>query len=262
MAPSVAREVVTLPYNHPEACQRLIEQHAGELAAVLIDPLPAALGLTEPIEGFLPFLRELTERHGILLVADEVLSFRVAYRGACHAYGVKPDLVALGKIIGGGFPVGAVAGSTSAMQVFDHRQHEKVHHGGTYNANPVTMAAGLETMRVLDEEAYARLGRLGDHIRRRLSEMMDARGIAHRIHGRGSLFAILPSDAQATDFRDVAAIRAGRPELGRLVHEMLARGILLGARGLFGALSTPMQESDLDAFVEALDQSLEALGVE
>ncbi len=258
MSPGIAEDVVTLPFNRVEVCRRLIEENASELAAVLIDPLPAALGLTAPAEGFLPFLREITRKHGILLVADEVLSFRVDYRGACHAHSVAPDLVALGKIIGGGFPVGAVGGRREVMEVFDHRLTEKVHHGGTYNANPVTMAAGFETMRQMTEEAYHRLDQMGNSIRSAVSETLSARGIPHRVTGRGSLFAILASDAEAADFRDVAAIRAGRPELSGLTQEMLARGILLGARGLFGALSTPMGEAELEMFVGALDQSLEA----
>ena len=261
MSPSVAEDVITLPFNRRDICQQLIEENAGELAAVLIDPLPAALGLMAPAQGFMAFLREITETNGILLVADEVLSFRVDYRGACHTHGVEPDLISLGKIIGGGFPVGAVGGKKKVMEVFDHRLREKVHHGGTYNGNPVTMVAGYETMRQMTEEEYDRLDALGETLRAGLSEMLAARGLPHRINGRGSLFAILLSDNEAADFRDVAAIRAHRPELARLVHEMLARGILLGARGLFGALSTPMGEAEMDAFVEALDGSLEALGV-
>ena len=261
MSPSVADDVVTLPYNRPDVCERLIEQNKGELAAVLVDPLPAALGLVAPAEGFLRFLREITAAHGILMVADEVLSFRIHYHGACHLHGVEPDLVALGKIIGGGFPVGAVAGKAEVMSVFDHRLTEKVHHGGTYNANPVTMVAGYETMRQMTRDEYDHLAQLGDYIRTQLSDMLTRRDLPHQINGEGSLFSVLLSSDPATDFRDVAAIRAFRPELGKLVHEMLARGILLGARGLFGALSTPMSKSEMDAFVTALDDSLEALGI-
>ena len=261
MAPSVANDVVTLPFNRPEICEQLIEENAHDLAAVLIDPLPAALGLMPPVDGFLEFLREITTRYGILLVADEVLSFRVDYRGACHAHGIEPDLVALGKIIGGGFPVGAVAGKAHVMEVFDHRVHEKVHHGGTYNANPVTMVAGYESMRQMTEEEYDRLDALGAYLSTALEDMLTARGLPHRIHRRGSLFAILLTDQETADFRDVTKARAFRPELGKLVHEMLARGILLGTRGLFGALSTPMEKEDLDTFVAALDESFDALGV-
>ena len=261
MSPSVAEDVLTLPYNRPEICQQLIEENASNLAAVLIDPLPAALGLLAPADGFLGLLREITEKHGVLLVADEVLSFRVDYRGACHSHGVEPDLVSLGKIIGGGFPVGAIAGKAKVMEVFDHRVQEKVHHGGTYNGNPVTMVAGYETMRQMTEAEYDHLDALGQQIRGRLTEMLEKRGVPHRINGRGSLFSILLSDDDAADFRDVASIRSFRPELANLMPEMLSRGILLGSRGLFGALSTPMGDQELDAFVDALEGSLDALGI-
>ena len=261
MSPRVGEDVVTLPYNRPDICRTLIEENADDLAAVLIDPLPAALGLLSPADGFLGFLREITQEHGVLLVADEVLSFRVDYRGACYQHGVEPDLVALGKIIGGGFPVGAVAGKEKVMEVFDHRLGEKVHHGGTYNGNPVTMVAGYEVMRQMTEDEYARLNENGDTLREKLHAMLDARGLAHQINGRGSLFSVLLTDRPTADFRDVSASRGDHPQLVNLVHEMLARGILLGSRGLFGALSTPMEKADLDAFVVALDESLEALGV-
>ena len=261
MSPSVGEDVVTMPYNRPDICRALIEEHADELAAVLIDPLPAALGLMSPADGFLGFLREITQEHGILLVADEVLSFRVDYRGACHAHGVEPDLVALGKIIGGGFPVGAVAGKTEVMKVFDHRIGEKVHHGGTYNGNPVTMVAGYEVMRQMTEAEYDRLNQHGDYLRNELDAMLTARELPHRVAGRGSLIAILLTDGPAEDFRDIAASRGTHPQLANLVHEMLARGIVLGARGLFCALSTPMEKEHLDAFVVALDESLEALDI-
>ena len=99
-------------------------------------------------------MREETARHGILLVADEVLNFRISYHGAAHAFGMEPDLASFGKIIGGGFPVGAVGGSRRVMSVFDHTGSLKVHHGGTFNANPVTMTAGLETMRQMTPKHF------------------------------------------------------------------------------------------------------------
>ena len=207
------------------------------------------------------FLREITQEHGILLVADEVLSFRIGLHGACHVYGVQPDLVALGKIIGGGFPVGAVGGSREVMAVFDHRLGEKVHHGGTYNANPVTMVAGFETMRQMTASEYEHLESLGSVLRQGLSEMLSRRGLPHTLTGAGSLIGILLSDSMPLDFRDLLVMRQDQPDLSGLIHEMLGRGILLGARGLFCALSTPMGEAEMQAFVTALDQSFEALGV-
>ena len=261
MVPNLGKDVVTLPWNRPEICAQLIEDCADELAAVLIDPLPAALGLLSPVEGFLETLRELTRELGVVLIFDEVMSFRIDYRGAGHANGITPDLMSMGKIIGGGFPVGAVAGSTAIMSVFDHRPGEKVHHGGTYNGNPVTMAAGYETMRLMTQNEYIRLGELGDTLRANLSEMLKRRGVQHQVTGRGSMFCLLLSARRPVDFRELIQCRESGPELTGLDREMLSHGVLLGSRGLFGVLSTPMGEAEIDQFIDALDQSLKALRV-
>ena len=261
MVPNLGKDVVTLPWNRPEICRQLIKEYADELAAVLIDPLPSALGLLAPIEGFLQTLRELTQALGVMLIFDEVMSFRIDYRGAGHAHGVTPDLMSMGKIIGGGFPVGAVAGTAAIMSVFDHRPGEKIHHGGTYNGNPVTMAAGYETMRLMTENEYGRLAELGEVLRGNLSEMLKQRSIPHQVTGRGSMFCLLLSDRCPVDFRELIECRNSGPDLSGLDREMLSRGILLGSRGLFGVLSTPMTEAELDQFVDALDQSLKALAV-
>ncbi len=256
MARSLLDEVVTLPWNEIEACRGLIEDHADSLAAVVFDPLPAALGFVAPDQSFVGFLREITEKHGILLIADEVLSFRVGYEGACAAHAIEPDLVSLGKIIGGGFPVGAVMGKKSVMDVFDHRVGEKVHHGGTYNGNPVTMVAGYETMRQMTREAYDRLESLGDRLRAAVAETVGRHGIAHQVTGRGSLFGLLFSEAPVRDFRGFIASSSAAPGQKEMSVEMLSHGILLGQRGVLGCLSTPMGTDEIDAFVAALDESL------
>ncbi len=256
MARSLLDEVVTLPWNDIEVCRALIGDNADNLAAVVFDPLPAALGFVAPDQSFVEFLREITEKHGILLICDEVLSFRVSYQGACVAHGIEPDLVSLGKIIGGGFPVGAIMGKKSVMDVFDHRSGEKVHHGGTYNGNPVTMVAGYETMRQMTREAYERLESLGDRLRAAVAETVGRRGIAHQVTGRGSLFGLLFSEAPIRDFRGFVAATAVEPRQAKVVVEMLSHGILLGQRGVIGCLSTPMGTDEIDAFVAALDESL------
>jgi glutamate-1-semialdehyde 2,1-aminomutase len=175
--PSVLEEVVVLPFNHARLAAARIEREAGSLAAVIVDPVPNRVGLMPARTEFLSALREVTAAHGILLIFDEVISFRVGYRGAQGAFGVRPDLTAFGKIIGGGFPVGAVGGRADVMAVFDPRGGKPaVPHGGTFNANPVTMAAGLAAMRLLDEPAYARLDELGETLRRGFRAAWSARG--------------------------------------------------------------------------------------
>ena len=258
--PGVAQDVVVLPWNRIDAGRKRIAEHKDQLAAVLVDPLPLGIGMIAPRPGFLEFLREETARHGILLIADEVLNFRLGYHGCAHASGIEADLGSFGKIIGGGFPVGGVGGSRRVMSVFDHTGSLKVHHGGTFNANPVTVIAGLETMKQMTPDAFDRLNRLGDYIRERLARMFRDRGMAAQVCGRGSLFLAHLTGEELVDFRSLRGFSRTNPVYGDLCHQMLQRGMIISPRGTFGCLSTPMTESELDAFVDALDDSLTSAG--
>jgi glutamate-1-semialdehyde 2,1-aminomutase len=257
--PSVAHDVVVMPWNRPEACRELIERHKDELAAVLVDPMPLGIGMIAPRQGFLPWLREETARHGIVLIADEVLNFRLAYHGACQGPGIVPDLTTFGKIIGGGFPVGAVAGSRRVMSVFDHTGALKVHHGGTFNANPVTIVAGLETMRHMTPEAFDRLNYLGEYVRDRLRRLFRDTGRPAQVCGTGSMFVAHLTAEELIDFRTLQGFSRTNPIYGGLCHKLLEYGFILSPRGIFGCLSTPMSETELDALVEALDRALREL---
>jgi len=257
---NVAEDVVVLPWNNFEACRSLIAKHRETLAAVIVDPLPLGIGMISPRPGFLELLREESERHGVLLIADEVMSFRLSYHGAMYERGISPDLTTLAKIIGGGFPVGAVAGSAEVMSVFDHTGNWKVRHGGTFNANPVTMTAGLETMKQMTPETYDRLNAMGDQIREKLTRLFADRRIAARVCGGGSMFTAHLTDRDLVDFRSLQGFSRTKPVYGDLCHEMLAQGIVTTSRGIFGCLSTPMTETELDAFVSALSSSLRVLG--
>lgn len=259
--PSVASDVVILPWNRLDECRRLIAAHKSELAAILVDPMPLGIGMIQPRAGFLEFLREETARHGILLVADEVLNFRLSYRGAANALGIEPDLASFGKIIGGGFPVGGVGGSRRVMSVFDHTGKLKVHHGGTFNANPVTITAGLETMRLMTPDAYDRLNGLGDYIRDRLARLFRDLNLAAHVCGRGSMFVAHLASGELVDYRSLRGFSRTSPVYGELCHQMLERGIIISPRGVFGCLSTPMREPEADAFVAALRESIQKLGI-
>jgi glutamate-1-semialdehyde 2,1-aminomutase len=258
---SVARDVVVLPWNRPEACRKLIEQHKDELAALLVDPMPLGIGMIAPRPGFLAFLREETARYGIVLIADEVLNFRLDYHGACHAGGITPDLATFGKIIGGGFPVGGVGGSRRVMSVFDHTGALKVHHGGTFNANPVTIAAGLETMRQMTPEAFDRLNRLGEYLRDGLRRLFRDMRMPALVCGAGSMFLahLTGDDVELIDFRSLRGFSRTNPVYGDLCHKMLEYGFILSPRGIFGCLSTPMGEAELDGLIEALGRALSKL---
>ena len=250
------KNVVVLPWNDPEACERIIEREAGALAAVIVDPLMGIGGILPPQPGFLERLRALTERLGIVLIFDEVISYRIAPGGAQERFGIRPDLTTLGKIIGGGLPVGAFGGRADIMNYYDPRQgRARISHGGTFNANPLTMAAGEATLTELTPAAYARLDGLGDRLRAGVGDVVARAGIAGQVSGVGSLFCLHWTDAVLTDYRSSRPSDPAAPL--RVFMALLNEGMMLSQRGL-GACSLAMTDADIDQFVAALGRVLDA----
>jgi glutamate-1-semialdehyde 2,1-aminomutase len=248
--PAVLEDVIVLPFNRPELAARRIEANAGALAAVIVDPVPNRVGLMPADHHFLETLRAVTAARSILLIFDEVISFRIGYHGAQGYFGIQPDLTTLGKIIGGGFPVGAVGGRADVMAVFDPTSGPPaVPHGGTFNANPVTMAAGLAAMRLLDRAAFERLGEFGAKLRDGLGACFKDAGIPGAVTGVGSLFKVHPSDRTVADYRSSRADGAEAARLDRIVRFLLDHGVLLSPTGL-GCLSTPMADAEIEGFLE------------
>jgi glutamate-1-semialdehyde 2,1-aminomutase len=248
------KNVVVLPWNDGDACEAIIEREAGSLAALLVDPLLGIGGIIPPADEFLPRLRALTEKHGIVLIFDEVISFRVAWGGAQERYGIRPDLTTLGKIIGGGLPVGAFGGRNDIMTAYDPRRGgARISHGGTFNANPVTMAAGVATLNALTPEAYGRLDALGDRLRGGVSRLLGATRRRGQVSGVGSLFCLHWTSTPLTDYR---SSRPKDPQASmRMFLGLLNEGILLSQRGM-GACSLAMADEDVDRFVNALARVL------
>jgi glutamate-1-semialdehyde 2,1-aminomutase len=250
-------ETLVLPWNDRDACERAIDRHRNELAAVIVDPLANQMGFIPPADGFLAFLRDVTRRHGILLVFDEVISFRVGYRGAQGRYGGDPDLTVLGKIMGGGFPVGATGGRADVMDVFDPgTSGPRILSGGTFSGNPVTMAAGLAAMRAMTEPEFERLERLGTRLRARLDEVLRGDGVLGQVTGAASLFRIVLSGRPLRNYRDVDPEAGARAD--RLCHALLDAGVVVNTNGL-GCLSTPMMEREVEEIAVALDRALHGL---
>ena len=249
--PAVLDDVVVLPFNHAELAVARIEREARHLAAVLVDPIPNRVGLIPAQRDFLRALREVTSRHGIALIFDEVITFRVGYHGAQGVFGVTPDLTTLGKIIGGGFPVGAVVGRADVMAVFDPTGGKPAApHGGTFNANPVTMAAGLAAMRLWTRAAVERLGQMGDDLRSRANWALDEAGFAFKLTGQGSLFRIVP-DASGASYRSSVPNARGLAQRREFHQRLLGNDILTSPTGL-GCLSTVMGDAEVSEMVEAI----------
>jgi glutamate-1-semialdehyde 2,1-aminomutase len=248
-------EVLVLPWNDRDATERLLARHRQEIAAVLVDPLSNRMGFIPPAAGFLDFLRQVTRAHGILVIFDEVISFRVGMSGAQGRYGGDPDLTTLGKIIGGGFPVGATGGKAEVMAVFDPGSRgPRIASGGTFSANPVSMSAGLATLRALDQAAYERLEAMGARLRQGLNEVLRANGVPGVVMGDGSLFRFLMTEDRPRSYRETVD-PAVNERTTRLFMQLLDHGVLVGTNGL-GCLSTPMGDAEIDELISATERAL------
>lgn len=252
---AVLREVLVAPFNDEAATRRIVERHAEKLAAIIVEPVMSSAGCLPARPEYLRTLRELADRHGIVLIFDEIVSFRVARGGAQEMLGVRPDLTALAKIIGGGFPVGAFGGRADIMELWAP-ERGLLPHSGTYNGNPVTIVAGLKALELLTDEAYRRLDALGDRLRDRVRETLAAAGVVGQVTGVGSLLHIHFADRPVTSYRSAAE---GDKELNALLHlSLLDRGIFTVRRGMAN-LSTPMTEAEVETFAQALQASLDEI---
>ena len=256
---AVLNDVVVIPFNEPETAEEILSRHAKDLAAVLIDLMPSRVGFVRANPPFLTMLDEFRQTSGALLIVDEVISFRMGMAGAQGMMGVQPDLTALGKIIGGGLPVGAVAGRAEVMSVFDHAQGPPaLPHGGTFNGNPLSMAAGRAAMELMTPEAYERLNRLGGKAIAELREAFARAGVTGQVTGEGSLFAVNFKEKPPTTFREAFVPPEESERVAALHRYCLDQGIILGSRGA-GALSTPMGEAEVERLAEVFLGALKAL---
>jgi glutamate-1-semialdehyde 2,1-aminomutase len=254
---SVLHDVVTLRFNEVEGAERLLRKHAGRLAAILLDPMPSRVGLIPPDPDFISCVQRIAREQNILVISDEVLNFRQSYQGAAARYGLEPDLYALGKIIGGGLPIGAVGGRAEVMAVFEASgQQPALPQGGTFSANPMSMVAGLAAMTALDRAAFAALEQLGQDLRSRLQETIEHWQAPFSITGAASLFRIHPKRGKLREFRDVFCSANEIDAVKDLTRVFADQGIILPT-GATGCLSTPMGSAEIDLIVQAFEHFLE-----
>lgn len=256
LADGVLDSVVVLPFNEPEAARQILDEHRDTLAAVIVEPLLGSVGMLPATPEFLAMLREFTADNGIVLIFDEVISYRIAPGGAQEYYGITPDMTSLGKIIGGGFAVGAFGGRRDLMDLYDPVGGPRVSHAGTFNANPATMLAGAVTLQQLTPEVYRRLAEVTEYLRQGLREAGQALEIPVQVTGLGSLFGIHFTAAELVGYRDLA--QADPAWRHQVFLGLLNEGILL-APNLVGAVSTVIGEAEVDAFVAAFRRVLARL---
>jgi glutamate-1-semialdehyde 2,1-aminomutase len=246
--PALAALTLTVSFNDLDAVRRQLEAHPEQVAAVIVEPVAGNMGVVPPAPGFLAGLRDLTTRHGSLLIFDEVITgFRVAWGGAQARYGVRPDLTCLGKIIGGGLPVGAYGGSRRIMERVSPLGG--VYQAGTLSGNPLAVAAGLATLRALQTPGtYERLEALGARVERDVVEAARAAGVPVTVNRVGSMLTVFFTDGPVTDYN--SAKRADTARYARYFHAMRESGVFL-APSQFEAAFVSLAHRDEDLAVAA-----------
>jgi len=246
------------PYNDLDSVEVLFKRHPGEIASVIVEPVCGNMGVVLPREGFLQGLRELCTKNGALLIFDEVITgFRLSLSGAQGLYKVMPDLTCLGKIIGGGLPVGAVGGRREIMSLL--APEGPVYQAGTLAGNPLAVRAGLETIRVLEKEKpYEELEKKAKTLAQGILEAFNEKGIPVRINQVGSMLSLFFTEKEVFDL--ASAKRSNTTLFSSFFHGLLKRGILIPPSQFESwFISTAHTENDLSLTVEAVREVLKEL---
>jgi glutamate-1-semialdehyde 2,1-aminomutase len=219
-----AADTLVAPYNDLGSVERIFATHGGTIAGVVVEPIAGNMGVVKPAPGFLEGLRTLTRRHGSLLIFDEVMTgFRVSHRGAAGLLGVTPDLSAFGKIIGGGMPIGAYAGSRNLLRLVS--PEGGMYQAGTFSGNPVSVAAGLATLELLDAAAYTQLEAVSSRLETGLRAALEESGLQGAVTRVGSMLTLFLGIDTPHSFAEVQ--RVAEADFRWVFHGMLSRGVHL-----------------------------------
>lgn len=249
----VLDDVIVFPFNDIEKTLAILDRQADKIACVIIDPVPHRVGLVMGTPDFVEALYAWTRKNGALLVFDEVVTLRVHYGGAQEKYSVRPDMTALGKIIGGGFPVGAVAGRTDVMRVLDPREKKILFpHSGTFSANPVTTTAGRVTMELFDKEAVLRLNALTQAAIKQIEEAIKIAGVPVSLTGAGSMFRVHLRARPPKTYREAYQTKEVVSLINELLDYFYVNERIMMINTCACMFSTAITQKEVDMLTEAM----------
>lgn len=255
--PNVLEDVVVVPFNDVVVAEAIIRDQAQEIAGVVIDLVPSRIGYATVDEEFLKMLRRVCDEFGILLIYDEIASFRVAHGGAQALTSVRPDLTTFGKIIGGGVPIGAIGGSEKAMRIFDPSDSRpSLPFTGTFNAHPLSMAAGLATLQHYDQDAITRLNAIGENVRSGIRFGIGRKGLPAHVTGCASFVSIFFAPRDDSRYHTIAHRPEEMPMLKRFWSAAMDRKLLIDTSARFN-LSTAYAAADAEELIHIVVESLE-----
>lgn len=259
LIPGTVESTVLLPYNDVAGTVEILEREGDELAGIIVEPILGGSGMVPATAEYLRMLREVTTRLGMVLIFDEVVTFTYGPAGVQGALGIEPDLTTLGKAIGGGTPLGAIAGRRELMDLLDNRLNPspKVRHASTVGGSPLCLAAGVAVLENLTQEVYTHLHELGDTLRAGVRALADTHAIPLQITGAGHFFSFHWTTTPVTDF--ASAITTDKALIGRLILSLYNEGfVMMSAQA--GTLSSPMTTRHVEDLVGAVERSLVAIG--
>lgn len=247
------------PFNDLDALENLLRVHSDGIAAIILEPVLGSGGGVEPEQGYLQGVRQLADTYDVLLIFDEILTFRLDVGGVQASVGVTPDLTSVAKFIGGGLPLGAFGGRQDIMAPFAPTHPQTIPHNGTFNGNNITMAAGMATMKAYGAEEVVRINDLGQRLKDGFNRAFQAAGMRARAAGLGSIIRIHWGEGEIRTAREAKAAQDAARDLPKLLHlELMNRGIFSAPRCQF-AISTPMTEREIDAAAAVMAQSLDVV---
>lgn len=256
-SPHVLEDVVVIPFNDIAGTEAIIRGQADQIAGIIIDPIPSRVGYVKADADYLRMLRRLCDEFGIILICDEVASFRAAYGGSQSLFGVEPDLTAFGKVIGGGMQIGAIAGKASAMRIFDPSDaRPSISFTGTFNAHPLSMAAGLATLKDYDAAAVARLNAMGEKVRKDLRAGIARKGLPVHVEGCASFVALFFAPREAKSYHDMAHRSEELPLVHRFWSAAMDRRLFIDVTARFN-LSTAYCDEDVGQLTHTVLESLD-----
>lgn len=249
-------DVVVIPFNEPERAIKILNQHKDEIACVLLDLLPHRIGVIPASDEFVTAIRKWTTDNSALMVCDEVITFRSNYGGAQEWYDFTPDLTAMGKMIGGGFPVGALAGRADVMDVMNPLSDRLLFpHYGTFSANPITMTAGHVSMEMFDRDAVTDLNALADYARKVITEAIKVADAPVCVTGKGSMFRLHMKPEPPTSYRSAFVSPEESKVLKLLLDHLFDNGFLM-IETCSGTLSTAMTRVEIDMLAQTVLEGL------
>lgn len=256
---SALNDVLIIPFNDVDRALAILNEHAEEIAGVLLDLMPHRVGLNPVESEFIEAIRSWTRKNGSLLVLDEVITFRSAYGGLQMDYEIEPDLTAMGKMIGGGFPVGAVAGRAEVMEVMNPNGEKYLFpYSGTFSANPISMVAGLAAMKDFDEPAIERLNALSARAMKGIDDAARSTGARACVTGGGSILRVHMKEQPPRNYREAFLSPEENLRLKTMLDHLFDAGFVL-INSCTAMLSTPMTEVEIDALVAACGEGFEKI---